>query len=174
MPRPAVTAAAAALLLMGSSTVSPQVSVAIFSGRYRLTLTFGPACTAQVRTVSLPLTLSEAAASDATEVSGTGSSIDPQRGTSLESIQLLLLHQRSALHGPYSTYGGFDDRWAVRTNEGYLVAPWLMLDGTVTAGSGRPQARGTGAGVLQVGRTSDDSSLGYCSANNHTWALDPQ
>jgi hypothetical protein len=169
--RLAAGAAAVGLLLLGLTPASPQVSLPVFAGRYRLTLSFGPGCQAQVRSVSISLLVSESAITGATEIDG-----HPVLADEVESTQLLLLHQRSALHGPFATYGGRTDRWAVTTTEGLAVLPWLMLDGTVTTASGRPQARGTAFGVLQLGRLTDDvpNTLGYCSATDHTWALDPQ
>jgi len=168
--RLAAGATALGLLLASPTPTSPQVSLSVFAGRYRLTLGFGPACQAQTRSVSIALTLSESAIGTATEVDG-----HPLLAEEVESTQLLLQRQRSALHGAFATYGGNIDRWAVTTTEGLAVLPWLMLDGTVSAASGRPQARGTAIGVLQLGRLTDDvpNTLGHCSATNHTWSLDP-
>jgi hypothetical protein len=170
-PRAAAPFAALALLLCTAPAGSPQVNAAVFSGRYRLTLTFGPACQAQVRSVSISLRLSEAAVTGGSEVDGRVLPSDESEWT-----RLVLFHQRSAVHGPFSTWGGRDDRYPVTTEDGLYVVPWLMLDGTVTTTSGRPQARGTALGVLQVGHPEDDypNTLGYCSAANHTWALDPE
>jgi hypothetical protein len=172
MRTPVAAALLALALLLGSTPAgSPQIAAPLFSGRYRLTLTFGPGCQVQMRSVSIALELSEAAVTSGLEVDGRSLNSEEYEWT-----RMVLHHVRSSIHGPFATWGGRDDRRPVTSMEGLYVLPWLMLDGTVTTTSGRPQAHGTALGVLQVGHPEDDypNTLGYCSAADHTWSLDPQ
>jgi hypothetical protein len=165
----------AAAVLLGAAVLfaagaRPAHAQSAFTGNYRLTLTFGPACSASVRSVSVFLAVAEKAVTRGSEVEGRPAIPD-------ETAAAALTVQRvgSALHGPFATLGTRSDRTPITTIEGYFTGPWLILDGTVTAGTGRPSARGTAAGLLQVGRPTDEypDTLGACSAGDHSWTLDP-
>jgi len=165
----AVAAATLAVVVAAAPPARPQ-SASAFNGNYRLTLTFGPTCTTRVRAVSVFLVLAEKAITRGTEVDGRPAIAD-------ESAAAELTVQRvgSALHGPLATLGSRSDRQPITTVEGYFTGLWLILDGTVNAGTGRPSARGSATGLLEAGRPEDDSpdTLGSCTATDHTWSLDP-
>jgi hypothetical protein len=167
--RPAVAVAAALLVALSPGAARSQ-SAPAFTGSYRLTLTFGPTCTSTVRSVSILLTLSENAITGGSEVEG-----HPVRPDETPVAQAILHRVGTTLHGPLATLGSRADREPITSVEGYLTALWLILDGTVTSGSGRPSARGTGTGLLEAGRAEDgvSDSLGTCTAADHSWTLDP-
>jgi hypothetical protein len=170
--RPPVSVVAAALALLAAVPVPlarPQ-SASAFIGNYRLTLTFGPTCTAQVRSVSVFFVLSEKAMTRGTEVDGR-----PATPSEARAAEVTVQRVGSALHGPLATLGSRSEREPITTVEGYVAGLWLVLDGTVSAGSGRPSARGTAAGLLEAARAEDDApdTLGACTAADHAWALDP-
>jgi len=165
----AVAAAAIVVLAAGAPPARPQTAPA-FTGNYRLALTFGPSCTTSVRSVSVFLVMSEKAIARGSEVDGRPA-IPAEAGAAEVTVERV----GSALHGPFATLGSRSDREAITAVEGYLVGLWLILDGTVSAGSGRPSARGTALGLLEAGRPEDGSpdTLGACTAADHTWSLDP-
>lgn len=165
----AVAAAALVVLAAGAPPARPQ-SASAFTGSYRLTLTFGSACTTRVRSVSVFLVLAEKAITRGSEVDGR-----PAVADETAAAEVTMQRVGSALHGPFATRGSRSDRQPITTVEGYLTGLWLVLDGTVTSGSGRPSARGTAVGLLEAGRPEDDSpdTLGSCTAADHSWTLDP-
>ena len=169
MRRAAVAAATLAALAAFAPTARPQ-SASAFTGNYRLTLTFGPTCTARVRAVSVFLVVAEKAIARGSEVDGR-----PAIADEAAVAEVTMQRVGSTLHGPLATLGGRSDRQPITTVEGYFTGLWLVLDGTVNAGSGRPSARGTATGLLEVGLPEDDSpdTLGSCTAADHTWSLDP-
>jgi hypothetical protein len=142
-----------------------------FAGRYTLRLTFGPACRAGVGAVSVLLNLTEATVAGGTELDGR-----PTPPDEVKVAQLSALRSAGRLHGPFATLGSRSAREPITTDEGLLLSPWLMLDGTVTTGSGRPTARGSAIGFVALGRADEDvpSSLANCTASDFTWTLDPQ
>jgi hypothetical protein len=166
-------AGAALLLLLGFALpggASAQ-STSGFNGRYRLTLTFGPGCSAKVASVAISLDLRESAVAGGSEIDGR-----PVITDEFGAAQVVLLRQAASLHGPLGTEGTRTDREPITTGEGLLATLWLVLDGSVTSTSGRPEARGTAVGLLKVGRFEDEDpgSLGVCTASDHTWSLAPQ
>lgn len=142
-----------------------------FTGAYRLTVTFGPACRASIASVSVSLLATE------TPIAG-GTEIDARPVLAAETAlgEVTLRRTGSAVHGPFGTRGTRGDREPVTSREGHRLLAWLVLDGTVTTGAGRPQARGSSFGFLSVGRPSEDypSSLASCTVSDHTWALEPE
>jgi len=166
---PAVAAAALVALASTAPPAHPQ-SASAFTGSYRLTLTFGPTCTATVRSVSVFVAMGERSLGRGSEVDGR-----PAGASEVRAAEVTMQRVGSALHGPFATLGSRYEREAITTVEGHLTGPWLVLDGTVNTGSGRPSARGTAAGLLQAGRVADDSpdTLGSCFAADHSWTLEP-
>jgi hypothetical protein len=160
----------AAVLLATTPWPARAQTASTFVGSYRLTLAFGPGCNASLRSVSVFLTLAERNLTRGSEVSGR-----PSAAFEALVAELALVRTGSTVHGPFATIGGRSDREPIDTVEGHIAGPWLVLDGTVGAGSGRPSARGTAVGLLQVGRAGDDfpDTLGSCSAVDHAWSLDP-
>jgi hypothetical protein len=142
-----------------------------FAGAYRLTITFGPACRAGIASLSASLLVTEAAVSQ-------GSEVDARPALASESpyAELTLLRTGSSLHGPFGTRGTRTDREPIASREGYLFLSWLVLEGTVTSGTGRPQARGSAFGFVSAGRAGEDypSSLASCTVTDHTWVLEPE
>jgi hypothetical protein len=123
-----------------------------------------------VRSVSVFLVLAEKPVTRGSEVDGRPAIAD-ERAVAELTVQRV----GSKLHGPLATLGSRSAREPITTIEGYFTGLWLVLDGTVSAGSGRPSARGAATGLLEVGRPEDESpdTLGSCSATDHTWSLDP-
>jgi hypothetical protein len=142
-----------------------------FEGAYKLTLSFGSGCQARIPSVSVALTLHESTVTRGSEVAGR-----PARSDEAPVAAITLMRSGSSVHGPFSARGGLEDRDEITSGEGWLFIPWLMLDGSVTAGADRPQARGTAFGFLAAGGPEEDypSSLGRCTAADFSWALDPQ
>jgi len=168
--RAARVAVAALAVLAASATPARPQSTSPFVGNYRLTLSFAPSCTAAVRSVAVFLVLGERTAARGSEVGGR-----PAAANEVRVAELAMQRVGSALHGPFATVGSRAEREPITTVEGYLTGLWLVLDGTVNAGSGRPSARGTAAGLLEAGRAEDDSpdTLGVCTAADHAWTLEP-
>jgi hypothetical protein len=163
--------AAAALGLAGALAGPARAqSAALFAGNYRLTLTFGSGCTTAVRSVSVFFVVAEKSASGGTEVDGRPAIADERA-----AAEVTLHRVGSTVHGPLATLGSRSDRQPVTTVEGHLTGLWLILDGSVSAGSGRPSAKGTATGLLEAGRATDDSpdTLGACTAADHSWTLEP-
>jgi hypothetical protein len=166
-----VAVAAAALgLAAGLAGPARAQSAASFAGDYRLTLTFGSGCATSVRSLSVFFVVVEKPVSAGTEVDGRPATADERA-----AAEVTLHRVGSALHGPLATLGSRSDRQPVTTVEGYLTGLWLVLDGLVSAGSGRPSAKGTATGLLEAGRATDDSpdTLGACTATDHSWTLEP-
>ena len=170
MRRAAAVAAAALLVLAAFAPPARPQSASTFTGNYRLTLTFGPTCTARVRAVSVFLVLAEKAVTGGSELDGR-----PAIADETGAAEVTLQRVGAALHGPFATLGSRAEREPITSVEGYWTGLWLVLDGKVTSGSGRPSARGTAVGLLEAGRPEDDSSdsLGSCTAADHSFTLDP-
>lgn len=160
---------ALAALALAPTSVRGQASG--FTGRYALKITFGASCHAGVVGVTVPLGFSQTAGATGAEIDGR-----PLQSSEADVAQALMLYASGKLHGPFSTLGSRTSREPITTTEGLLLLPWLMLDGTVTSGSGRPSAKGTGFGWAAVGRVDEDppSSLANCTASDFSWTLDPQ
>ncbi len=169
-PAAAVARRALAVLFAAAPPARPQTASA-FTGNYRLTLTFGAACTARVRSVSVFLAVTEKAITRGSEVDGR-----PAIADETGAAEVTLQRVGAALHGPFATLGSRAEREPITSVEGYWTGLWLVLDGTVTSGSGRPSARGTAVGLLEAGRPEDDSSdsLGSCTAADHSWYPRPR
>ena len=170
MRRAAAVAAAALLVLAAFAPPARPQSASTFTGNYRLTLTFGPTCTARVRAVSVFVVLAEKAVTGGSEVDGR-----PAMADEAAAAEVTMRRVGATLHGPFATLGSRAEREPITSVEGYWTGLWLVLDGTVTSGSGRPSARGTAVGLLEAGRPEDDSSdsLGSCTAADHSFTLDP-
>jgi len=138
---------------------------------YRFTITFGPACRAGIASLSASLLVTEAAVSRGSEVDGR-----PALADESPYAELTLLRTGSIVHGPFGTKGTRADRESITSWEGHLFLAWLVLDGTVTSGAGRPQARGSAFGLVSAGRAGEDypSSLASCTVTDYTWVLEPQ
>ncbi len=174
MPRFAValTHALAAVALAGALAAAPAAAQTTgFAGAYTLTLTFGASCQARIPSVSVALTVREAAVAQGSEVTGR-----PTRSDEAPVAGLTLLRSGTAVHGPFSTRGGLSERAEITSGEGRTFIPWLVLDGTVTTTADRPQARGTAIGFLAAGEPDEEypSSLARCTGTDFSWALDPQ
>ena len=169
MRRTPVVVAGLAIALASAPPSSAQTSG--FSGAYRLTITFGTACRASIASVSTSLSVSEAAASRGSEIDGR-----PALADESPYAEITLLRTGSTVHGPFGTRGTRTDREPITSREGYLFLAWLVLEGTVTSGTGRPQARGSGFGFVSACRPGEDypSSLASCTVTDYTWALEPQ
>lgn len=170
MRRGLAVAAAALGLAAGLAEPARAQSAGSFAGNYRLTLTFGSGCSTSVRSLSIFFVVAEKAVASGTEVDGRPAVADENA-----AAEVVLHRVGSALHGPLATLGSRSDRQPITTVEGYLTGLWLVLDGSVNAGSGRPSAKGTAAGLLEAGRSTDESpdTLGACTATDHSWTLDP-
>jgi hypothetical protein len=157
---------ATALLL-----AAPSFAQTTFTGTYRLTVTFGAACRASIPSLSASFTMSETSVSRGTEIDGRPTLADDH-----QFAEVTLLRTGQSLHGPFGTRGARGDRDFISSLQGYLFLSWLVLDGTVTSGSGRPSARGSGFGFVSAGRPGEDypSSLASCTVTDYTWALEPQ
>jgi hypothetical protein len=142
-----------------------------FTGAYRLTITFGPACRAGIASLSALLLVTEVALSRGSEVDGR-----PALADESPYAELTLLRTGSTVHGPFGTRGTRTDREPITSREGHFFLAWLVLDGTVTSGTGRPQARGSAFGFVSAGRAGEDypSSLASCTVTDYTWVLEPQ
>jgi hypothetical protein len=158
-------------LAMAVLFVPPSFGQTSFTGTYRLTLTFGAACRASIPSLSASLAMSETTVSRGSEIDGR-----PTLADDTMSAEVTLLRTGQALHGPFGTRGARGDRDFIASQQGYLFLSWLILDGTVTSGSGRPSARGSGFGFVSAGRPGEDypSSLASCTVTDYTWALEPQ
>jgi len=169
MGKTPVVAAALAIALASAPPSSAQTSG--FSGAYRLTITFGAACHASITSLSTSLQVSEAAVSRGSEIDGR-----PTLADETPYAEITLLRTGSTVHGPFGTRGTRGDREFITSQQGHLFLSWLMLDGTVVAGTGRPIARGSGFGFVSAGRPGEDypSSLVSCTVTDYTWALEPQ
>ena len=159
----------AGLALSCAAASSAQTST--FTGAYRLTLTFGASCHARIASLSTSFSISEAAVSRGSEIDGRPTLADD---TSLAEITLL--RTGSTVHGPFGTRGTRGDREFITSEQGHLYLAWLVLDGTVASGTGRPSARGSGFGFVSAGSPGEDypSSLVSCTVTDYTWALEPQ
>ncbi len=160
----------AAVALAGASAAPAAAQASVFEGAYKLTLSFGSACQARIPSVSVALSLHETTVTSGSEVTGR-----PARSDEAPVAGLTLLRSGSTLHGPFSARGGLEDRDEISSIEGWLLIPWLMLEGSVTAGD-RPQARGSGFGFLAAGGPDEEypSSLGRCTGTGFSWTLEPQ
>lgn len=170
MRRGLAVAAAALGLAAGRAEPARAQSTGSFAGNYRLTLTFGGGCSTSVRSLSIFFVVAEKAVASGSEVDGR-----PAAADEIAAAEVTLHRVGSVLHGPLATVGSRSDRQPITTVEGHLTGLWLVLDGSVTAGSGRPSAKGTAAGLLEAGRSTDESpdTLGACTATDHSWTLDP-
>jgi len=169
MRRVALVAAGLAIALL-SAAPSPAQTTG-FAGAYRLTLTLGPSCRAGIASLSASFLVTELAVARGTEIDGR-----PERPDETPYAEITLLRTGSTVHGPFGTRGGRTDREPITSREGYLFLSWLVLDGTVTSGTGRLRAQGTSFGFVSAGRPGEDtpSSLASCTATDTTWALEPQ
>jgi len=169
MSRTPLVAAALAIALASAAPSSAQTTG--FAGAYRLTLTFGPACRAGIASLSASLLVTEGAVARGAEIDGR-----PERADDTPYAEITLLRTGSTVHGPFGTRGTRTDREPITSREGYLFLAWLVLDGTVTSGTGRLQARGTALGFVSAGRAGEDypSSLASCTVTDTTWVLEPQ
>ena len=169
MRKAPVAAAGLAIALAAAPPSSAQAPG--FTGAYRLTITFGAACRASIASLSTSLQVSEAAVSRGSEIDGR-----PALAGDTPYAEVTLLRTGSTVHGPFGTRGTRTDREPITSLEGYLFLAWLVLDGTVTSGTGRPLARGAGVGFVSAGRPGEDypSSLASCTVTDYTWALEPQ
>lgn len=169
MRKTRVLAAALAIALASAAPSSAQTSG--FTGAYRLTLTFGPSCRAAIPSLSVSLFVTEAAVARGTEIDGR-----PALAGETPYAEITLLRTGSTVHGPIGTRGTRTDREPITSLEGHLFLAWLVLDGTVTSGTGRLRAQGTSFGFVSAGRPGEDypSSLASCTATDTTWALEPQ
>ena len=82
--------------------------------------------------------------------------------------EITLLRTGATVHGPIGTRGTRTDREPITSLEGHLFLAWLVLDGTVTSGTGRLRAQGTSFGFVAAGRPGEDypSSLASCTATD--------
>jgi len=162
---------AAGLVIALASAPSSSAQTTAFTGAYRLTLTFGPSCRAGIASLSASLFVTEAAVARGTEIDGR-----PALAGETPYAEITLLRTGSTVHGPFGTRGTRTDREPITSREGYLFLAWLVLDGTVTSGTGRLRAQGTSFGFVSAGRPGEDypSSLASCTATDTTWALEPQ
>ena len=169
MGRTPLVAAGLAIALASAAPSSAQTTG--FTGAYRLTLTFGPSCHAAVASLSASLFVTEAAVARGTEIDGR-----PALAGETPYAEITLLRTGSTVHGPIGTRGTRTDREPITSLEGHLFLAWLVLDGTVTSGTGRLRAQGTSFGFVSAGRPGEDypSSLANCTATDTTWALEPQ
>jgi len=169
MRKTPVVAAALAIALASAPPSSAQTTG--FTGAYRLTLTFGPSCRATIPSLSVSLLVTEAAVARGTEIDGR-----PERPDETAYAEITLLRTGSTVHGPFGTRGTRTDREPITSREGYLFLTWLVLDGTVTSGTGRLRAQGTSFGLVSAGRPGEDypGSLASCTATDTQWALEPQ
>jgi hypothetical protein len=166
--RRAAVATAALVALAAATPEAHSQSTPAFAGNYRLTLTFGPTCVTSVRSVSFYFVLGESAITGGSEVGGR-----PAIADETGAAEMTLHRVGGAVHGPLATRGSRAEREPITTIEGYLSGLWLVLDGTLTTGSGRPSARGTAAGLLEAGDDGFSDTLGTCTAADHAWSLDP-
>jgi hypothetical protein len=169
MRKTPVVAAALAIALTSAAPSSAQTSG--FNGAYRLTITFGAACRASIASLSTSLQVSEAAVSRGSEIDGR-----PAVAGETPYAEITLLRTGSTVHGPFGTRGTRTDREPITSLQGHLFLAWLVLDGTVTSGTGRLRAQGTGFGFVSAGHPGEDypSSLASCTVTDYTWALEPQ
>jgi hypothetical protein len=149
----------------------PSSAQTSFTGAYRLTITFGAACRASIPSLSTSLSMSEVAVSRGSEIDGR-----PTIADETPYAEITLLRTGSTVHGPFGTRGARGDRDFITSQQGHLFLSWLVLDGNVVAGTGRPIARGSGFGLISAGRPGEDypSSLVSCTVTDYTWALEPQ
>ena len=165
----------ARFLLAGLATAllfaTPSFAQTTFTGTYRLTITFGAACRASIPSLSASFTMSETAVSRGTEIDGR-----PTLAGDNQSAEITLLRTARPSTGPSGPAGRAGDRDFISSLQGYLFLSWLVLDGTVTSGTGRPSARGSAFGFVSAGRPGEDypSSLASCTVTDYTWALEPQ
>jgi hypothetical protein len=167
MRKTPLAAAGLAIALLSA----PPSSAQTFTGAYRLTITFGAACRAGIASLSTPFSVSEAAVSRGSEIDGR-----PTLADDTSHAEVTLLRTGTTVHGPFGTRGARGDRDFITSLEGHLFLAWLVLDGTVTSGTGRPSARGSGFGFVSAGRPGEGypSSLASCTVTDYTWALEPQ
>jgi hypothetical protein len=169
MRKTPVVVAGLAIALAFAPPSSAQTSP--FTGVYRLTITFGTACHASIASLSTSFNISEAAVSRGSEIDGR-----PALADDTQYAEITLLRTGSTVHGPFGTRGARGDRVFINSLQGPLFLAWLVLDGTVVAGTGRPIARGSGFGLVSAGQPGEDypSSLVSCTVTDYTWALEPQ
>jgi len=162
---------AAGLAIVLASAAPSAAQTSSFSGAYRLTLTFGATCHASIASLSTSFSISEAAVARGSEIDGR-----PTLADDTPYAEVTLLRTGSTLHGPFGTRGARADREFITSLQGHLFLAWLVLDGTVTSGAGRPSARGSGFGFVSAGSPGEDypSSLASCTATDYTWTLEPQ
>lgn len=153
----------------GLATGLQAGSSAVFSGRYRLTLGFGPSCAQRGTSVSVLFDVQESpslyGAKAGTEVSGR-----PTEPGEASVAQLVLLRRQDALEGAIGMIRGE----TLRTSAGLRVYISLMGQGTAEPAAPAARARGTAFGDLMLSRPGDDTfdSLGFCTARDHSWSLD--
>jgi hypothetical protein len=150
----------------------PRASAApAFSGRYRLVLTFGRGCPAEVQVgpQSIIMEVAESAVAAGSEVSGrSASSVE-----TTDDGRFVLLRKGDLLHGPS---GAINASLGLRTREGFRVWMQIMADGVAsTASGGRARASGTAFGEIDLARPGDPDAdtIGYCRALDHRWSLEP-
>lgn len=155
-----------------SSDDAPRASVApAFSGRYRFVFTLSRGCPAamQVGPLTVAVSVTEAAVTQGSEVSGQSASPAevPDNG------RFVLLRQGDGLHG---AFGSSSLELGLATSEGYLLWLRLMTDGTAgTATGGRSRASGTAFGEVDLGLASDPAAESSNCADvlDHQWSLEP-
>lgn len=169
MRRALVVASGFVVAFASAPPASAQTST--FTGAYRLTVTFGAACHASVASLSASFSVSEAAVSRGSEIVGR-----PALADDTPYAEITILRTGSTVHGPFGTQGARADRAFITSLQGPLFLAWLVLDGTVVSGTGRPIARGSAFGFVSAGPPGEDypSSLASCTVTDYTWALEPQ
>jgi hypothetical protein len=149
----------------------PRASAApIFSGRYKLVITFGRGCSAamQLGPQAVIANVGQSPIAIGSEV--TGQSASPSE--TANDGRFVLLRQGDQLHGPS---GAINDSLGLRTLQGYRVWMQVMADGSATTSSGRARASGTAFGDVALSRPGDAAfdSIGFCTALDHQWSLEP-
>jgi len=153
----------------GLATVLQAGSSTVFSGRYRLTLGFGPSCAQSGTSVSVLFDVQESSslygAKAGAEVSGR-----PTTAGEASVAQFVLLRRQDALEGAIGMISGE----TLRTTAGLRVSFSLLGQGTAEPATPAARARGTALGDLMLSRPGDDTidSLGFCTARDHSWSLD--
>jgi len=149
----------------------PTGAAPAFSGRYKLVLTFGRGCPAEVQVgpLSVIVEVAESAVAAGSEVSGrSASSVE-----TTDDGRFVFLRKGDRLHG---ASGAINASLGLRTLEGYRVWMQIMADGAAsTASGGRAQASGTAFGEMDLARPGDPDAdtIGYCKALDHQWSLEP-
>jgi hypothetical protein len=141
----------------------------VLSGRYRLTLGFGPSCNQSG--VSVMTVLFDVAESPALHTGRPGIEVSGRPIAAAEAplAQFVLLRRQDALEGAIGMIYGE----TLQTLEGLRVSFSLLGWGTAEAATPAARASGTALGNLMLSRPGDEAidSLGFCTARDHTWSL---